>query len=108
MSETLTAELAKTRTVRIFSNGDDYRDWQWNNCDRCVKQPSCDLEEIVASASVLDGLISQDAATRLGVPVTGDPRWYCLERVKIVPVPQALPGFDAVPADTTGAKPWSA
>lgn len=87
MSDTLTAELAKERAVRIFSNGDDYRTWQFNNCDRCVKRPACDLEEIIASASVLDGLISLETAIRLGVPADGDPRWYCRERSTSGPAP---------------------
>lgn len=115
MSDTLTAELARERTVRIFSNGDNYRDWQFNNCDRCVKRPACDLEEAIASASVLDGLISLETATRLGVPAGGDPRWYCRELTKEWPAPLLqgdaveLPGFGDVPvADDRTVKPWTA
>lgn len=114
-SDTLTAELARERTVSIFGNGADYRNWQWNNCDRCVKRPTCALEEIIASASVLDGLISQEIATRLGVPADGDPRWYCRERVTTGPAPLLqgdavpLPGFSDVPvADDGKGKPWTA
>lgn len=113
-SDTLTAELARERTVSIFGNGTDYRAWQWNNCNRCVKRPACDLEEIIASASVLDGLISQEAATRLGVPADGDPRWYCRERSTAGPAPLLqgdavpLPGFESVAVVDSGGKPWQA
>jgi len=65
--------------IRIFSNGDQYRTWQHNNCDRCVKRPTCPLEEAIASACVRDGTIAQDIATRLGMPDDDRGRWWCKE-----------------------------
>lgn len=72
--------MADEQRVRIFSNGDAYRGWLYNNCDRCVKRPTCFLEESIASACILDGTISLDVAARLGMPKDGSEQWWCKER----------------------------
>ena len=65
--------------IRLFSNGDEYRSWSYNNCSRCVKRLACDLEEAIASACVLDGTVGRGVAQRLGVPSDGRERWWCRE-----------------------------
>lgn len=92
--------------VRLFSNGEEYRTWNHNNCDTCVKRPTCFLEEAIAAACMLDGTVSLDVAARLGVPDDGRERWWCRElRTEGDPLPSAaaemeragaspLPGFE--------------
>lgn len=65
--------------VHLFSSGGEYMTWRYNNCARCSRLPNCDLEESIASACVLDGTISQEVASRLGVPADGRERWWCQE-----------------------------
>lgn len=95
--------------VRLFANGEEYRTWQWNNCVRCTKRPTCDLEEAMASACVLDGTVAPDVAARVGLPdgFQGKPAW-CPEFASAAPVKPAaaemreagaamLPGLEAAP-----------
>ena len=69
--------------IRLFSNGEEYRTWEHNNCDRCVKAwpgngPAlCDLEEALAFACFDDGTIAPEIAARLGY--AGDPQFWCKE-----------------------------
>ena len=66
--------------VRAFGNGEAYRQWTYNNCRLCLSAPSCDLEEALASACVLDGTVSAEVAARLGKPANGSDRWWCDEQ----------------------------
>lgn len=65
--------------IRLFTNGEMYRTWRWNNCARCVKDMNCPLEYEIASAAVLDGTIPADIAGRLGAPDDGREKWWCQE-----------------------------
>ena len=71
--------MLDTERVHLFSNGENYRIWKWNNCKRCVKLPRCPLEYAIASANMLDGTITPDIAERLGVPPDGSEKWWCRE-----------------------------
>jgi hypothetical protein len=70
--------------IRLFSNGEEYRNWEHNNCDRCVKRwpgngPAlCDLEESLSVACIDDGTVAPEIAARLGY--AGDPQFWCAER----------------------------
>lgn len=68
--------------VQLFPNQETRLTWEFNNCDVCVKRPLCDLEEAIASASVLDGTVSPEVANRLDFRPAWDPRtpWWCPER----------------------------
>jgi len=65
----------KEMTVRPFSNGTQYLDWQASNCDRCTKAATeadyyagkfpCDIEKELAYAAVGDGTINDEIAARL-------------------------------------------
>lgn len=79
--------MSDATRITLFTNIDEYLTWQHNNCDRCVKQPACPLEEAIASACVLDGTIADDVATRLGVPSDGRERWWCNEIERATPAP---------------------
>lgn len=71
-----------SQRVNLFPNQDARLIWQFNNCDHCVRRPSCELEEAIASASVLDGTVSATVATRLDYRPAWDTRtpWWCPER----------------------------
>lgn len=97
--------------IRLFANGDEWRTWKHNNCRLCVKRwpgdgpARCDLEEAIASASILAGTVAPEIAARLGY--VGSPEFRCQEfqaEGPIEPKPAVyevrkagatpLPGFD--------------
>lgn len=67
----------KEMTVRPFSNGTQYLDWEASNCSRCKKAASreqfdrgqftCDIEKELVYGSSGSGLISDDIAARLKI-----------------------------------------
>jgi hypothetical protein len=91
--------------ARPWSNGTDWEIWEANNCDRCIKEPTCDL----ILAAFLNGGLTAEMAERMGwkdeYEITG--RWFCAER-ETEPAPpkpaalemaeagaQQLPGFES-------------
>lgn len=68
--------------ARLFANQDDRLAWEWNNCRHCEIAKTCDLNEAIASASMLDGTVSADVAARLDAKTDWDGRtpWWCPER----------------------------
>lgn len=64
-------------TVRPFSSGTQYLDWERANCGRCKKAASledfhagkfqCDIEKELAYGTVGDGTISDEIAARLKI-----------------------------------------
>jgi hypothetical protein len=92
--------------ARPWSNGTEWLIWESNNCDRCVKQATCDLP----SSAWLEGGLTAETAARMGwqdeYQETG--RWFCAERElpDAPPKPaalvmaeagaQQLPGMEAV------------
>ena len=79
----LTAALEQPEGMTPFSCGSDYLGWRHRNCGSCQRlgtidpatgDSGCDLETALSLALVGDGLITTEAATRIGVP--GD----CRER----------------------------
>lgn len=87
-------------TVRPFSNGTEYQDWVWANCNACAKRYDeaaatwhCDIERALNEACIGDGRIERAIAERMGA--TDDSRtlhrtpdgwaltvlgWPCAER----------------------------
>ncbi len=82
--------------VHIFSNGWEYDCWSSRNCDRCVKEPSCDLIDALFTDSLVENLpngsVKQETADRLGYKpeYIGVLRWPCAE------IEQGLPGEQSV------------
>jgi len=70
-------------TVHIFSNGFEFECWFARNCDRCVKEPTCDLLRGDGGIvdSFLTGLFTQKAADRMGYSAEciGVLGWPCAE-----------------------------
>lgn len=75
-------------SIRPFSNGTQYIDWQIRNCDRCKKactdsgnSPICPIKKALALASWGDGTISDELGKRMGYE-PGNPRytWDCPEK----------------------------
>lgn len=67
----------KEMTVRPFSNGTQYMDWERVNCGRCKKAATleefhagkfqCDIEKELVYGTVGDGTISDEIAARLKI-----------------------------------------
>jgi hypothetical protein len=102
--------------IHLFSNGFEGDCWQERNCDRCVKQDACDLQDALHQDSIIHdlpcGSVTLETASRLGYTdaywnVLG---WPCAERRadKEPPTPAAtemvkagagmLPGFADIAA----------
>jgi hypothetical protein len=94
-----------SKRVRIWSNGEEFRIWEANNCDRCVKFETCEIAAAIAVACFDDGTLAPAMVKRLGY--TGEQRFWCQEIQtwgKPEPKPAAhevaaagtpcLPGFD--------------
>lgn len=71
--------------VKPFSNGTEYLDWTFGNCERCAKSvlvtdpsgtelPTCEIEYAIMEASISDGEISAEIAERMGQ--TANPMAY--------------------------------
>lgn len=95
--------------ARPWSNGTDWEVWSSNNCDRCVKEPTCDL----IGSFFLEGGLTAETAQRVGWTAAYDidRRWFCAER-QTEPAPSKpaaremadagatmLPGFDPTPRE---------
>lgn len=74
-------------TVRPFSNGIQFAEWQFRNCDQCSKRYDedtrnhfCDIERALSEAYVGDGTVSESIGTRMGaIHYRGRFNWPCLE-----------------------------
>jgi hypothetical protein len=99
--------MTDTDRIDLFSNGEDYRNWLWNNCDRCLREPDCSLRDALAAAYVCDGTVSQEVAQRLGAPDDGIERWWCRERQTEVEQQSTQASFlsDAAPKLEKGRYP---
>lgn len=84
--------MMTTERIHLFSNGTQYMDWTFNNCDKCAlagdpSEPgssSCDLFEAICDAGADDGTVSAEIAARLGYsPIRYV--WRCPEFTKDVP-----------------------
>ena len=91
--------MQKTR-IRPFSNGTEYQDWKTWNCDRCIKNfdwkgfydgtvtswknPKCKAEELLGSAYIGDGTISERTYKFIGL----DKGWDCPHRNLIQQTPE--------------------
>ena len=84
------SEGNEIRTIRPFSTGTQYMDWEASNCGRCIKASTkeefergefaCSIEMELAYGTVGDGTISDDAATRMRyVENKGKYVWQCGE-----------------------------
>jgi hypothetical protein len=75
-------------SVRPFDNESQFRDWEANNCDHCVKAwkdglfdknghavYACDIDAALTVAYCGDGMITSDIAKRMGFNDMG--HWYC-------------------------------
>lgn len=108
--------------VHLFSNGTEFEWWQARNCQRCVRESSCNLYDALFTDGLLPGLyqgqVTSETAARLGYTdaYLGVLGWPCAERqADAEPVAPAavemvmagadmLPGFEgAAPAVTGGA-----
>jgi D-arabinose 1-dehydrogenase-like Zn-dependent alcohol dehydrogenase len=74
--------------VYLFSNGTQFMDWMYRNCERCSKYsdddaPTCDLDALNTYALMEDGSYSLEDAVRLGYDPAHQNRytWDCPERV---------------------------
>lgn len=100
--------MPDTERVHIWSNGTEFMIWEDNNCDRCVKEPTCELvygPGGIGEAFLGDGLLAATVAARMGH--TGSAEFFCRERQTegpVLPKPAAqemaeagaamLPGLD--------------
>lgn len=74
-------------SVRPFSNGTEYQDWQDANCSGCRKSvdaigepgdwPTCEIESALTYAYLGDGTVDQAMADRMGFRV--ERTWRCAE-----------------------------
>lgn len=101
-------------TVHIFSNGFEFRCWEAKNCDRCVKEPSCEIifgDGGIGTSFLGDGMFSQEMADRMGYSAEciGVLGWTCAEfsDVPIGPKPAAHVMRDAGALMLPGLEPAS-
>ncbi len=114
--------MADSVGVHLFSSGFEWDNWEARNCDRCVKQSDCDLQDAFFLDSLdhglPDGNVTLDTADRAGysdeyIGVLG---WPCKERTTEPVAPSGpapavvemrkagaamLPGFGPAPAAAT-------
>lgn len=117
------------KNIHLFSSGFEWDNWQARNCDRCIKNPTCELQDAIFSDELIhdipNGSVTPETAEALGysdeyIGVLG---WPCKERQTDAapPTPAAvemkkagvaqLPGFDDVPerpADGDRRPSWTA
>lgn len=68
--------------VHIFSNGFEWDHWEAANCDRCVKEPTCDLLRGGIAESFVSGDFAPATAARMGYTpdLSSTLGWPCKER----------------------------
>lgn len=88
--------MSKEKGIRPFSNGSQYLDFEASNCGRCKKRATieqissnevpCKIEEAIGLASIDDGKITHEIATRMGYFDNNPPKtknyayvWQCGE-----------------------------
>jgi hypothetical protein len=118
--------MSSTEAVHLFSNGFEFECWRARNCDRCIKEPTCDLYDALFSDGLQPGLyqgqVLPETAARLGYTdeYEGVLGWPCLERRPGAPgdaieeTPAArevrkaggvmLPGFESVAVKSDGER----
>lgn len=73
--------MSEKRTVRPFSTGSQYMDWEAKNCDGCDLRHRCSILRALAFACIDDGTITATMATRMGADRSGNRyAWPCPER----------------------------
>jgi hypothetical protein len=81
--------------VKLFSNGREFSEWEYENCYHCVKQwhegpfdkhgiamYTCDIDAHLTAAYCSDGTVPDVIAERMGCPMKGPHIWPCKEFVE--------------------------